>query len=232
MVTLDITKAFDTVCHKRLLIKLDHYGIRGTAFNLIQSYLNNRLQYVYVNNIESNRKRVIMGVPQGSVLGPLLFLIYINDLQNCLKSIPRLFADDTALLINAANITELEIKINHELSRVSQWMNKNCLTINPSKSQAIIIPPLLSQVVSPSNINIKLNSSIIAISDSINYLGVLIDSKLLFHDHIHKIRSKLSRAVGILCKLKNLFPSCILKKLYFAFFHSHLLYCLTIWSAT
>ena len=92
-------------------------------------------------------------------------------------------------------------------------MNKNCLTINPSKSQAIIIPPLLSQVVSPSNINIKLNSSIIAISDSINYLGVLINSKLLFHDHIYKIRSKLSRAVGILCKLKNLFPSCILKKL-------------------
>ena len=94
---------------------------------------------------------------------------------------------------------------------------------------------MLSQVVSPNNINIKLNSSIIAILDSINYLGVLIDSKLLFRDHIHKIRNamptKLSRAVGILCKLKNLF-SCILKKLYFAFFHSHLLYCLLIWSAT
>ena len=180
MVTLDITKAFDTVCHKRLLIKLDHYGIRGTAFKLIQSYLNNRWQYVYINNIESNRKIIIMGVPQGSILGPLLFLIYINELQNCLKSIPRLFADDTALLINASNITELEIKINEELSRVSQWINKNCLTINPSKSQAIIIPPLLSQVVSPSNINIKLNSSIIAISDSINYLGVLIDFNYCF----------------------------------------------------
>ena len=123
-----------------------------------------------------------------------------------------------ALLINVSNITELEIKINNELSRVSQWMNKNSLTINPSKSQAIIILPLLSQVVSPSNINIKLNSSIIAISDSINYLGVLIDSKLLFHDHIHKIRSKLSHAVGILCKLKNLFPSCILKKTLLCFF--------------
>ena len=97
MVALDITKAFDTVCHKRLLIKLDHYGIRGTAFKLIQSYLNNRLQYVSINNIESNRKSDIMGVLQGSVLGPLLFLIFINDLQNCLKSIPRLLADDTAL---------------------------------------------------------------------------------------------------------------------------------------
>ena len=142
---------------------------RGTAFKLIQSYSNNRLQYVYINNIESNRKSVIMGVPQGSVLGPLLFLIYINDLQNCLKIIPRLFTDDTALLINASSITELEIKINEKLSRVSQWMNKNCFTINPPKSQAIITPPLLSQVVSPSNINIKLNSSKIAISDSINY---------------------------------------------------------------
>ena len=107
-------------------------------------------------------------------------------------------------------------------------MSKNCLTINPSKSQAIIKPPLLSQVVSPSNINVKLNSNAIAISDSINYLGILIDSKLLFYDHIHKVQNKLSRAVGILCKLKNLFSSCILKKLYFAFFHLHLLYCLTI----
>ena len=109
MVTLDITKAFDSVCHKRLLIKLNHYGIRGTAFKLMQSYLNNRLQYVYINIIESNRKSV--GVLQGSVLDPLLCLIYINDLQNCLKSIRRLFADVTALLINASSIRELEIKI-------------------------------------------------------------------------------------------------------------------------
>ena len=119
MVTLHIIKAFDTVCHKRLLIKLDHYGIRGTAFKLIQSYLNNRLQYVYINNIDSNRKSVRMDVPQRSVLGLFLFLIYINDPRNCLKSIPRLFADDTALLINASSICELEIKINKGLSRVS-----------------------------------------------------------------------------------------------------------------
>ena len=152
----------------------------------MQSYLNNRLQYVYINNIDSIRKSVIMGVLQGSVLSSLLFLIYINDLQNC-KNIPRLFSDDTALLINASSVHELEIKINKELSRVSQWMSKNCFTINPSKSQAIIILSLLSQVVLPTNIIIKLNSSTNAISDSINYLGILIDSKLLFCDHIHKV---------------------------------------------
>ena len=120
MVTLDTTKAFDTVCHKRLLIKLDHYRIRETAFKLMQHYLNNRLQYVYINNIVSNQRCVIMGVPQGSVLGSLLFLIYINDLQNCLKSIPKIFSYETTLLINAFSIFELEIKINQELSRVFQ----------------------------------------------------------------------------------------------------------------
>ena len=111
------------------------------------------------------------------------------------------------MLINASSLCELEIKINEEFSKVLQWMGKNCLiTINLSKSQDITITPLLSQVVLPTNItcNIKLNFSTIAISDCINYLGILINSKLLFRDHLQKVKNKLSRAVGILCQLKKI----------------------------
>ena len=108
-----------------------------------------------------------MGVPQGSVLGPLLFLIYINDLQNCMISTPQLFADDTAVLIHANTLTELEIKINRELENVVVWTRKNNLTINPMKSQAMI--RVVSPSLSKSNfaITIKLNSSILQVSNKI-----------------------------------------------------------------
>ena len=173
-----------------------------------------------------------MGVPQGSVLGPLLFLIYINDLQNCMISTPRLFADDTAVLIHANSLTELEIKINRELENVVVWTKKNNLTINSIKSQAMIVSPSLSTCKSNFAITIKLNSSILQVSNNINYLGVIIDSKLLFKEHILKLKYKLSRAVGIMCKLKHIIPLRILIRLYYAFFHSHLLYGLLVWSAT
>ena len=161
MVMLDLTKAFDTVCHKRLLLKLGHYGIRGTAYNLLQSYLSNRSQYVSIVNINSSLRNVKMSVPQGSVLGPFLFLIYINDLQNCIISTPRLFADDTAVLIHANTLTKLEIKINRELENVVVWTRKINLTINPMKSKAMIVSPSLSKsnfaiTINPLNVNVPI----------------------------------------------------------------------------
>ena len=230
MVMLDLTKAFDTVCHKRLLLKLGHYGIRGTAYNLLQSYLSKRSQYVSLVNINSNLRNVKMSVPQDSVLGPLLFLIYINDLQNCMISTHQLFADDTAIMIHANTLTELEIKINRELENVVVWTRKNNLNINPMKSQAMIVSPSLSE--SNFAITIKLNSSILQVSNNINYLGVIINSKLRFKEHILKLQSKLSQAVAIMCKLKHIVPLRILIHLYYVFFHSHLLYGLLVWRAT
>ena len=137
-------------------------------------------------------------------------------------STPRLFADDTVVLIHANTLKELEIKINRELENVVVWTKKYNLTINAMKSQAMIVSPSLSK--SNFAITIKLNLSILQVSNNINHLGVIIDSKLLFKEHILKLKSKLFRAVGIMCKLKHIVHLRILIRLYYAFFHSHILY--------
>ena len=143
-----------------------------------------------------------------------------------MESTPRLFTDDIAILIDANSTSELEIKLNEDSARVSIWMNKNQLTLNPLKSHALVIPPLLNE--EHATINISFNVCTIKNSECIKYLGILIDSKLNFRNHINVLQNKLLRAVGIMSKLHDSMPSNILKRLYFAFFHSHLLYCLII----
>ena len=141
---MDLTKAFDTVSHEILLKKLNHYGIRGIAFDLIKSYLANRQQFVCVNGSNSQLNFVAVGVPQGSILGPLLFLIYVNDLHRALSFTPRLFADDTCMLLENASPQMLEEICNDELSSLKHWCDANKLQINPNKSVAMIIPPKLN----------------------------------------------------------------------------------------
>ena len=141
-------------------------------------------------------------------------------------STPRLFADDTAVLIYANTLKKLEIKINSKLENAVVWTKKYNLTINPMKPQAMTVSPSLSK--SNFAITIELNSSILQVSNNINYLGVIIDSKLPFKEHILKLKSKLSRAVRIMCKLKHIVPLRILIRLYYAFFYSHLLYGLLV----
>ena len=133
LVFLDIKKAFDSVCHEKLIKKLDHNGIRGIANCMLSPYLDNRKQYVSFNNINSSTENIECGVPQKSILGPLLFLIYINDLPNCLKTDPRYFADDTSLLIDGKNFADVESATNSTLSHISRWMIANSLTVNPKK---------------------------------------------------------------------------------------------------
>ena len=227
LLLMDLRKAFDTVSHRILLHKVLHYGIRGHAYTLIESYLCDRQQFVSVNNVESSPKPISIGVPQGSILDPLLFLIYINDLPNAISCQPRLFADDTCLIAKNSALNELEIKCNSELRNLNQWCCANKLQINPEKSKAIIVSPKLN--TPQPELNLLYNTANISLNDSCKYLGVILDNKLNFQLHIFSLEKRASRSVGILSKLRFLFPSSTLLLLYHVLVHPNLLYGLPIW---
>ena len=139
-VFLDLQKAFDTINHNLLIKKLDLYGLQKPALNLLGSYLENRFQMCTVNGVLSKKNLVTCGIPQGSILGPLLFLIYINDLPTSLEhSSSRMFADDTTLTVSGKSLHDVEVAINHDLSNVNQWLCANKLSLNLVKTEYILI---------------------------------------------------------------------------------------------
>ena len=139
---MDLSKAFDTVNHKVLLKKLYHCGIRGIAHNWFSSYLSNRKQLVSIGNDTSDLSFVTYGVPQGSVLGPLLFLLYINDFNSSAPDLDfHLFADDSNLFCQHKSLQTLELKVNNQLQRVNEWLCANRLSLNIDKSNFVIFHP-------------------------------------------------------------------------------------------
>ena len=172
------------------------------------------------------------GVPQGSTLGPLLLILYINDLGNCTLVKPRLFADDTCLVHSADTIDNLSKLINQDMVNVSNWMQANRLCINSEKSNLLIMPPKFNSPSTSPEINIFYDGSPITTSKSAKYLGVYIDDELNFKTHIKLLYTKLSRSLGILHKVKNYLPKKSLLYLCFALLQSHLLYCVTLWFPT
>ena len=228
---LDLKKAFDSVTHTMLLRKLDHYGIRGNAHKLLSSYLCNRRQYVNINYVNSDTQSINYGVLQRSILGsliflPKVFLLYINDLENSVNNTPRLFADDTCIIANSSSILELERHLYLELNNIASWISVNKLTLNPAKSFALIVS------LKSRNISITMNLSYqqckIEVVDCVKYLGIHLDNKLQFKQHIKMLKTKLSRLLGVLYKAKSFLPNYILKKLYYAFIHSHLTFGLLV----
>ena len=231
VLTLDLKKAFDTVNHNILLHKLEHYGIRGLGNKLLRSYLSNRIQAVSVNGKMSSFKPITCGVPQGSILGPLLFLIYINDLPNALLNQPRLYTDDTCLLISSPNIEDLNVKSKTELHNCKIWMDFNKLSLNINKTYSLLINPTVHHFSSDSIALFNIDG--IQHVNVIKYLGIEIDSQLNFKSHIDNVQSKIAKGVGILfLKLNKILTSNALLMLYYALVHPHLTYGILIWSST
>ena len=225
-VFLDLSKAFDTVPHDILLQKLEHYGVRGIALKLLESYLSNRKQFVSANGAQSSTKDITIGVPQGSVLGPLLFLIYINDLPNAsTKMMSILFADDTTMYACHDNVINLTNIMSEELLKVSNWLMDNSLTLNISKTYYVIFG--LRQV--PNNIRITIGQQVLDRQEYGKFLGVYLDEKLTFKKHIDYVYSKISKTSGLLFKLKHSFPLDVLRNLYLSLICPYLNYCILSW---
>ena len=197
----DLSKAFDSLSHEILLRKLQHYGICGAAINLMASYLKNRKHFVQFDGYKSDTKTICNGVPQGSILGPLLFLVYINDFPNASKVFNFLmYADDTTLYCCLEDIKSdsKEQILNNELQRVSEWLNANKLSLNVRKTKYMIFRKYKNNGIG--ELNLRISNDNIEHVNEFNFLGLHLNSKLNWDTHINIIEKRISRAVGIIKK--------------------------------
>ena len=232
-ISLDLSKAFDSISHKILLQKLNYYGIRGTPLKWLESYLSQRQQCVALNNGKSlsNLEYLTNGVPQGSILGPQLFLLYINDIvktSNKLSFI--LYADDSTILFTYDYQTpNPELILNKELQHISDWITSNRLQLNVNKTQCILYSNQTNPQPTP---DILLNNCILTFSKTTNILGLIFDDKLKFDSHIKSIRTKIARGIGLINRSKHLFTKPCKKLLYNSLILPHLTYGIELWGAS
>ena len=224
-ILLDLSKAFDKVPHVRLCHKLSNYGIRGSTLKWIQSFLSGRSQQVVLNGKVSDSCTVLSGVPQGSVLGPLLFLCYINDLPKYVKSTIRLYADD-ALIYREIRSKEDQDILQQDLCMLTQWANTWQMTFNAQKSVCLRITNKLS----PHTYSYYMNGALIQQADHAKYLGVTIDKNLNWNEHTRQVVSKANNVRGFLQHNLKKCPPDVKASCYLMLVHPILEYACVAWS--
>lgn len=229
-VFMDLSKAFDTINHQILISKLRHIGVRGLALRLFESYITNRSQAVCCNGKYSDLRFLFAGVPQGSILGPTLFIIYINDIIHSSSKFKfTMYADDTNLLLEDSDLETLHSNLLKELDLVNYWLKSNKLKLNLAKTHYICfqnrsvnnqIPPIILE-----------DQQLQCISHT-KFLGVTIDENLNWNYHINNVYTKLSRVCGILYKVRYLLTPEALLSIYYTLCYPHLMYCVSVWGCT
>ena len=227
-VLIDLKKAFDTVDHSILLAKLEHYGIRGASNKLMSSYLEDRTQYVVYDGYESDRGQLSCGVPQGSVLGPLFFLLYVNDM---VKACPELelvlFADDTNIFAQGKETTALFEQVNVGLNELSRWFRCNKLTLNLKKTEYVFFGgPKYREMA---QVSLEIGGETIRRVEGSRFLGVWIDQELRWTNHINNVTTKISQLLGVIGRVSSVLGGNTLRTLYNGLVLPHLQYCLIVW---
>ena len=225
---LDLRKAFDTIDHKLLLQKLEHYGFRGKCYKYLKSYYQNRRQYVHINGHNSGTRTVKIGVPQGSNLGPLCFSLFINDMPLAVEEDTVLFADDAAFVITSRTLGDLLAKIRNLFNDLAAYLNINRLVPNASKSKLMMFSSRPT-----TNLPVMLfNGKEIEWVSDFKYLGVTITHNLNFSRHINNVSLNVSRITGSIINLRSIVPCHILVKLYYALAYPHIVNHIIVWGSS
>lgn len=243
-VFLDLKKAFDTVSVPILLKRLENIGIRGVPHLLLASYLRNRTQEVKIDDYHSEKANVTFGVPQGSVLGPTLFLIYINDLCNLRDVGGRIisYADDTAIVFTDRTWEAAQSRAERGLLIVSNWLKDNLLTLNTQKTNYICFSPSIKTQPSNNfkigihhcrnNRNVNCSCSPLNRVTQVKYLGVILDQRLVWYPHIEHLIDRTRKLMWVFKVLRQVMSNSLKNKLYIALAQSVLTYCISVWGGT
>jgi hypothetical protein len=227
---MDLSKAFDTIDHNILLHKLNHYGFRGVSQQWFANYLSDRKQFVSFNSSKSPEENVKCGVPQGSILGPLLFILYMNDICNTSKLLSLiLFADDTTVFYSHEDVATLCKTVNMELSEICNWFKANKLSLNAKKTNLMFFGTRFQTNKLKDAPGIYLDGCKLTRVHSAKFLGITIDENLSWKCQIEQVCKSCSKNIGVLNKIKHFFPKQTMYQLYCTMVLPYLNYGLILW---